>query len=122
MKVAINEFNGLHSFHQDEYTFPKNHTYQLIPIISYAPDIDMKDVEQNQAWKFKIDDKGFLEYDQEKINKKLNDDIIAKRLRRYQIEVDPLTLEALRNDDINLLEQANKIVEKIKKELPKKEA
>ena len=50
--------------------------------------------------------------------------IIAKRLSRYQSEVDPLTLEAVRigistAEGKKLKDQANTIVEQIKIDLPK---
>jgi hypothetical protein len=67
----------------------------FIQIKSYAKDIDMKDVEQNQAWKFKIVD-GELQYDQEKIAAKLALDIDRKREQEYSNKVDKLVIEKIR--------------------------
>ena len=51
----------------------------------------------------------------------INNNIIKQRQARYQAEVDPLTLEYMRTGDEALKTKANKLVEQIKKELPKKE-
>ena len=125
MKVLI-ENNQIANIYPDSY-ISGNPTYDnsFIPITSYASDIDMKDVQNNKAWKFKIVD-GELQYDQDKIKVKLNNDIIRKRQARYIQEVDPLTLEAIRLgvstiEGKALKEEANKRVEQIKKELPKEE-
>lgn len=92
----------------------------FIDIKSYALDIDMKDVETNQAWKFKIVE-GELQYDYGKILEKENREIISKRVARYQQEVDPLVLEGIRLKDDALISKANELVKRIKKDLPKKE-
>lgn len=118
MKTIL-ENNQILNLYPDDY-IAGNPVYDnsFIQITSYASDIDMKDVETNQAWKFKIVD-GELQYDQEKITAKLNADVIRKRVQRYQSEVDPIALEGLRTGDSALIEQANQKVAQIKLELPK---
>lgn len=118
MKILIEKDKIVNIYHDDYIAGNPVYDNSFIPITSYASDVDMKDVEQNQAWKFKIVE-GELQYDQEKIAAKLNADVIRKRVARYQSEVDPLVLEGLRTGDNTLVLQANAKVEQIKKDLPK---
>lgn len=123
MKIQIDKKTGVFAnFQIDEYVCDES-----VQITSYASDIDMKDVETNQAWKFKIVD-GELQYDQEAIKTKLNNDIIRKRQARYQNETDPILLEIMyeekangkTNGDLDQLKQELKTKkEKIKTDLPK---
>jgi hypothetical protein len=73
--------------------------------------------------KYYLDDNNILQVRTEEsleIIEAKNNKIIEQRRIRYEKEVDPLVLEAVRTDNIDLLEQANIIVDRIKQELPKK--
>jgi hypothetical protein len=73
--------------------------------------------------KYYLDDNNVLQVRTEEsleIIEAKNNKIIEQRRIRYEKEVDPLVLEAVRTDNIDLLEQANIIVDRIKQELPKK--
>jgi hypothetical protein len=119
MKVEFDINNNFIQLQPDNYELGNyKHTNYFIQITSYASDIDMKDVQENQAWKFKIVD-GELQYDQDKIKTKLNSDVIAKRVQRYQSESDPLVLEGSRTNNEALIAQANIKVNQIKQDLPK---
>lgn len=118
MKVLIEDGKILNIYSDNYVAGNPVYDNSFIQITSYASDIDMKDVETNQAWKFKIVN-GELQYDQDKIKTKLNNDIIAKRRARYMAEVDPLTLEGLLDNDADLIKLAKEIKAKIKLELPK---
>lgn len=71
MKLLI-ENNQIVNLYPDNYdSGNKEYNNSFIQITSYASDIDMKDVEQNQAWKFKITD-GQLQYDVPAIKAKVD--------------------------------------------------
>lgn len=48
-----------------------------------------------------------------------NAKVIEARVKRYEAEVDPLVIEAIRTNDNIMLAQANTIVTQIKQDLPK---
>jgi hypothetical protein len=104
---------------------------KILPIKGFADGIDMEAIAKNET---RV--KGtFLYYLDNGIVKKRTDDEIkampefveyirSQRQKRYEKEVDPLTLEAIRvgvstSAGIELKKQANKKVAQIKLELPK---
>jgi hypothetical protein len=90
MKLMI-ENNQILNIVPDDY-IAGNPIYDdnFIQIKSIADDVDPEDIKQNRAWKFKIDDKGHLSYDLEKIKqqkiKELKEKTRQKVLELYPHE------------------------------------
>lgn len=121
MKLMIDKGQIANILHDSYIAGNPVYDNSFIQITSYASDIDMKDVETNQAWKFKIVD-GELQYDQEKIALKLESDAKRKREARYNNESDvylytfleELALHVATPNAVKWLEEKAKI----KKEIP----